>query len=286
MLCGYVFGEENTKGLVIFCHGLFGGAEEYFAFARHFVDEGFSVFMFDNTGCNRSEGKSIVGPMQGLYDLNYAVKYLKKNEKELFSKKKALVGHSWGGFTAAAYRKMSDISCVVSLAGFDRAAPAVCDFLSGMYGDLMKVILPYYYLCLILQYGKNFNTSAVKNINRTDVPYLIVQGTNDKIIHHDSSSLYNHRNKITNKNVKFILRTDKKHNKHNTIYRDSDATAYMEERYALIRHAREITDEKERENALEQIFNETDRDMVNRLDAEIMREIDKMLDDNLVTGNR
>lgn len=276
-LCGYIFGEDTDGGLVIFCHGLFGGAAEYFAFAQHFVDIGLAVFMFDNTGCNESGGKSIKGPLQGLRDLNAAIKYLKASESALYSRKKALVGHSWGGFTVAAFRKTEDIDCIISLAGFDRAAPAICDFIVGTYGKWLKVLLPYCYLFLLMQYGRAFNTSAVKNINSNNRPYLIVQGTNDKIIHYKGSSLYNHRDKVTNPNVKFILRTDKLHNKHNTIFRDADATAYMEGRYALMREARSITDKKLRRDACRKVFEGTDRFAVNRLDPEFVEMLDDML---------
>ena len=277
-LCGYIFGEDAKKGLIIFCHGLFGGAAEYFAFARHFVDEGYAVFMFDNTGCNESGGRSIIGSLQGLRDLRRAMRYLKENECELFSRKKALIGHSWGGFTAAAYRNTDELSCVISLAGFDRPVPAMYDFLIGYYGRAMKLLFPYVYLFTLLQYGSAFRTSSVAQINKTDLPYLIIQGTNDKIIHVDGSSIYNQRSRIKNPNVRFVLRSDPLHNKHNTIYRDADATRYMEERYRAMRKASAIINPHEREAARKKVFLETDRFRINKLDSEFAGLVDDMLD--------
>lgn len=271
-LHGYIFGDENEKrkGLVVFCHGLFGGAEEYFAFARHFVRSGYAVFMFDNTGCQRSEGKSIRGALQGLYDLHAAMEYLRTNKSELFAEKTALVGHSWGGFTVAAYPlKDTNIRCVISLAGFNKPAPALCNFISGWFGRNLGFTLPYCMIILLLQYGRRAGISAVDNINKTELPYLAVQGTKDKIIHYNSASLYNYREHVTNPNVKFILRTDERHNKHNTIFRDANATEYMQERYKLMSRANDTEKEK--------VYTETDRFAINRLDKELTRAMDAFI---------
>jgi hypothetical protein len=46
-LTGYMFGEQNDKGLVVISHGLGFGAEDYLAEALYFVDKGWRVFAFD-----------------------------------------------------------------------------------------------------------------------------------------------------------------------------------------------------------------------------------------------
>ena len=278
-LRGYVFGESNDGGLVVFCHGLFGGAAEYFAFARHFVSKGQAVFMFDNTGCNESEGKSIQGAMQGLYDLQAAFEYLNAHEPQLIQRNIALIGHSWGGFAAAAFPvKGFNIKCVVSLAGYDRAPLAMCNFVTGMFGRSTALLLPYFNIIQWLQYGKKGFISSVANINSSDIPYLIVQGSRDKIIHHNSAAIYNFRHRITNPNANFIFRTESDHNKHNTIFRDSSATAYMESRYSLMRDARSTLSGNQLESALSKIYNETNRFMINSLDDKIMQRIDELIE--------
>ena len=277
ILHGYIFNENSEGKLVVMCHGLFGGAEEYLQFAMHFADKGFCVFMFDNTGCNKSGGSSIKGSLQGLFDLNSAMKYI-MTQPELAQKKKVLVGHSWGGFTVAAFRpKDYGVEKVVSLAGFDRPAPAVTDCLTGLYGDSMKALNLYSYITLFLMYGYRFNTSSVKNINKTNLPYLIIQGNNDKIIHHNGSSIYNNSKKITNKNVSLILIEDENHNKHNTIFRDADATEYMKSRYAEFKKAKEKYSGKELEEVQDRLWAETDRFRINTLDKHFTELIDEFI---------
>ncbi len=54
-LTGYIYGEKNQKGLVVISHGLGYGAEDYLAQTIYFVDNGWRVFAFDNTGTYESQ---------------------------------------------------------------------------------------------------------------------------------------------------------------------------------------------------------------------------------------
>lgn len=277
-LHGYVFeGRSADSPLVVICHGLFGGAEEYIPFAMHFADQGYYVFMYDNTGCNRSEGKSIKGTFQGLYDLNSAMKYI-KSDKTLANRKRVLIGHSWGGFTAAAYPdKDSGFSCVVSLAGFDKPPLAITDFLSGSYGKIFRLSLPYCYIISFLRYGKMCFMSAIKRMNESGIPYLIIQGKNDVIIHYDSAAIYAGRNRVADKRTVFMLYDDEKHSKHDTIFRDADATEYMKSRYRLMKEIRK-SKQKNTENALQRAWEETDRFRINRLDERFCADMDGFIE--------
>ncbi len=49
-LTGYVYGEKNQKGLVVISHGQGYGAEVYLPQTLFFVDQGWRIFAFDNTG--------------------------------------------------------------------------------------------------------------------------------------------------------------------------------------------------------------------------------------------
>lgn len=277
-LHGYVFEcADKDSPLVVFCHGLFGGAEEYLPFAMHFADKGFCVFMYDNTGCNRSEGKSIKGSLQGLSDLAAAMEYI-KTDKALANRKKVLIGHSWGGFTAAAYPdKDAGFSCAVSLAGFDKPPLAITDFLSGGYGKLFRLSVPYCYIISFLKYGKACFISSIDRMNAADIPYLIIQGTGDRIIHYDSAAVYAGRSRVTNKKTVFILYDDEKHKGHDTIFRDADATEYMKSRYRLMREIRKSKQINAKEK-LQKAWDETDRFRINRLDERFCADMDSFIE--------
>ena len=50
-LKGYVYGEDNKKALLVFCHGIWSGPEEYLMMLTWFVDQGYQVFTYSNTSC-------------------------------------------------------------------------------------------------------------------------------------------------------------------------------------------------------------------------------------------
>ncbi|MCM1054417.1 MAG: lysophospholipase [Bacteroides sp.] len=101
ILQGYLYGAENTKGVVVICHGLGGGAEDYLAETLYFVDNGYRVFSYDNTGCYRSEGSNCIGLPQSVIDLDAALTYIEQ-EPRFNGLPLLLYGHSWGGYAVAA----------------------------------------------------------------------------------------------------------------------------------------------------------------------------------------
>ena len=100
-LQAYVYGEENDKGLVVISHGMGGGHEGYMSDICWFVDHGWRVFGFDNTGSCESEGESIVGLVQSALDLDAALTFI-EGDTELSELDVFLYGHSWGGYGVAA----------------------------------------------------------------------------------------------------------------------------------------------------------------------------------------
>ncbi len=81
-LTGYYY-KGKTKSLIISCHGLhsynfFPDINKIFDFYHKL---GFSVLRFDFSGYNKSEGKKSV--VQRIDDINSAVKFLKKDYKEV-----------------------------------------------------------------------------------------------------------------------------------------------------------------------------------------------------------
>lgn len=119
-LTGYIYGKENTsKGLVVISHGLGGYSEGYISETKYFVDNGFMVFAYDNTGSGASTGDSCIGLVQSVIDLDNALTYVEQNP--LFKGIPiCLYGHSWGGFaTTAILNYDHDIIAVASLAGYN-----------------------------------------------------------------------------------------------------------------------------------------------------------------------
>ncbi len=78
----------------------------------------------------------------------------------------------------------------------------------------------------VLQYGKEQNLSAIDGINSVNIPILVISGSND-IFYGGESPIYKKRNKITNSNCSFILKSEKNHNGHYDYFLTDDALEYQ-----------------------------------------------------------
>lgn len=225
-LQGYLYGTENKKGLIVISHGLGGGAESYMAETLYFVNHGYQVFGFDNTGCYESEGKNSVGLSQSVIDLDAALSYIEKDSRfdgiPVF-----LYGHSWGDYAVTAiFNYNHEIAGSVSVAGFNKPMSMILEWTKGMMGNFAYVEYPYIYLYQKLLFGKNTNMSAVDGINNTDTPILIIHGNKDTTVGYEGAGTIAYRDEITNPNVQYKICDGEKQNDHNRLFMSLDAIAY------------------------------------------------------------
>ena len=204
-LQGFVYGGANSKGLIVFSHGMGSTPESYFSLVMHFVDRGWRVFTFSNTGVAGSEGKSVRGLYQSLIDLNTALTYI---ESEITFKglPVMLMGHSWGGFAACTVLNYNhDIKAVVSFAGFNSGREVLKEKGLRLAGKFYYLLTPQLWAIEKLLFGDTMEMNAVDGINRAGIPVMIVQSSDDQMIPADTTSIYAKRGKITNPNVEIIF---------------------------------------------------------------------------------
>ncbi len=93
---------DDPKAVIVFVHGLDEHQGRYDYPAGRFNGEGFSVYRFDNRGHGRSDGKQTYIDDFNTYlkDADTVVDIAKKENPELPI---FMLGHSMGGFIAAAY---------------------------------------------------------------------------------------------------------------------------------------------------------------------------------------
>lgn len=207
-LYGNLFG-NNEKGLVVFSHGLGWGSDEYFPLINALASNGYQVLAYDATGTFRSQGDSTVGINQSVIDLKHALEYVIRN-KNLDYSRLFLVGHSWGGYAVAALlnEKKYLVDGIVSLAGSN----STCQMLWHNSEDkFQKALVGFGVMYHVLSFGKFAFYTAVKGLNKSQVPALIVHGTNDTIVDLKTTSIVSCRNKIHNPKVEYYL-MDEDHN--------------------------------------------------------------------------
>lgn len=217
-LHGNLFG-ENKKGLVVFSHGLGLNSDDYFGITKGFVENGYQVLAFDNTGTYRSEGINTVGLNQSVVDLRAALDYVMGND-ELDKSNLILCGHSWGGYAVAAilneYQKYP-IKAVISLAGPDNSFDLITDWSKKEANGWGLASVPFTTMYYLVTFGNDFFKSGYKGINKSKVPTLIVHGTQDEMVAFDDTGIIAHREQITNPHVEYFVM---KGSNHNAIFQD------------------------------------------------------------------
>ena len=228
-LQGYLYGAENKKGVVILSHGMGSGAESYLAETLYFVDHGYQVFSYDNTGCHRSEGESCIGFPQSVLDLDAALTYL-EGEARFDGLPRFLYGHSWGGYAVTAVLAFHhEITACVSVAGFDQPMSMLLEWGKAAQGTAAYVLYPYTYLYQLFLFGKNANLSAIDGINSTDTPVLLLHGSADSIVSATGAATIARQEEISNPNAYCVLYTDAKQNGHSDLFLSLEAQSYFHE---------------------------------------------------------
>ena len=217
-LNGFIFGEDNDKGLIVISHGLGGGGLSYLREIRFFVDSGWRVFTFDKTASYTSEGRGTRGLPQSAIDLNAALNYIKSQEWELPI---MLYGHSWGGYAVTAVLNFDhDICAVVSIAGF--AGPMImlqeaARVMMGPFGNLAR---PYLWALQQVLFGNYAGLCAVEGINRAGIPVMLIHGQADNVVSYSGAGIIAQGERINNPYVLFVSRYYPDFSGHNDVMLD------------------------------------------------------------------
>jgi pimeloyl-ACP methyl ester carboxylesterase len=203
-LQGFIYGSANSNGLVVISEGLGGTADGYFPMIMYFVDKGWRVFAFNNTGVSGSEGESVRGMTQSVIDLDAALTYVKSSNK-LNSLPVMLAGHSWGGYAVAAVLNYNHrVNAVVSFAGYNNGGELVNDMAVSFVGNIYYILSPQMWALEKQLFGSTAKLTAVGGINKSGIPVMIVQSSDDDVITPTKTSIYAHRSEITNPNVVIV----------------------------------------------------------------------------------
>ena len=194
-LRGYIYSSKTTsskpKGLIVLSHGLGGGHLNYLEDINYFAEHGFWVLGFDNTGCNESEGKGMIGLSQSAIDLAYALRYAEQNNK-LKELPRLLYGHSWGGHAVCSVLYSEhDVAAVVSLAGFNRAQDMLVEYGKNIYGQWIRLLSPFISLYERFKFGEISARTGEEGLRNSSAAALILHGEEDNVISLDAS-IYRH----------------------------------------------------------------------------------------------
>jgi len=273
-LYGHLYGAGNPEGLVVISHGMGGGEESYLAEALYFVDHGYQVLCYSNTGCWDSEGRDCVGLNQSVLDLDAALDWV-ESDSRFDGVPVFLYGHSWGGYavTAIFHFGHAQIAASASVSGFDRALPMIVEWGRDMMGPLIYAEIPFIWLNQKLTFGDAFGLSAVDAINSTSTPVLIIHGNADTTVGFDTVSIISQKNRITNPNAAYFVCDKPGQNDHNHLFQSRESIAYIDEMNQVYqeiydRYGGEIPEDADRE-----FYAGTDPFLASQLDSEFMERV-------------
>lgn len=223
----YLYNSKSTKGLIVVSPGHSDFSDIKLPEIIDFVDNGWMVLCYDYTGCYGSEGENMVGYTQTVYDLSNVLNYIDYNDKfenlSIF-----LFGHSLGAYASCAVLNDTDsnITAVVACSGFDNPTEQWAYSVkrsTGVFGGILK---PFAKIQMKVKFGEEANLSAIDGINSSNLPILLINGTVDEF-YGEETSIYTHKDKITNPNCSIQVMDEVNHNGHYDYFLTDEALEYQ-----------------------------------------------------------
>lgn len=272
-LHGYIYGEFNTKGLIVFAHGIGCGHENYIKEILWMVDHGWRVFAYDATGSCESEGSGTRGLVQSALDLKAALQYVLK-ESSFEGLPICLMGHSWGGYAAAAALAFHfPITASVSISAYNDPMDMMIRFAKATMGKAVVLLYPFVWINQRILFGKYATLTALKGINATDTPILVIHGKEDELVYLDITSVAHCKKEMTNPNAKIDIINWKGQCGHGSIFRDEINAEYID---TMKEKEAKLSDEERAD-----FFNGVDKALYNRPNERLLKEIDSFLNDKI-----
>ena len=273
-LQGYVYGGDQKKGLMVLSHGLGGGADSYLPQIFDFLDRGYGVFAYDSTGSFDSEGGSTRGFPQAIRDLEAALDFIGTRE-DLSSMPILLFGHSWGGYAAAnVISTHPEVRGVISVSGANSSMEMVMEQGKRSMGPFIYTQYPFLWIYERILFGSDASRSAVEAINGSNIPILIIHGSEDEMVDPGGSAIMAHEEELREQDVRIMTLSRAGRNGHSDLFYSEEAKSYIDELNAVYsdlfdKHQGDIPYETKRA-----FYGEVQRDRAQELDQELMDELD------------
>ena len=225
----YYYDNPIKDKLVIFDHGMFGGARSYMREIEELARHGYLVYAYDHTGCMESGGKDNGGFSGSLRDLDEVITKLKELD-EVKCRELYVMGHSWGGFSTLNIAKFHpDIKKVVPLAGFISPKVIIRQHVSGPYSLFAGII----YRGEVKSSPKYMKCSAIDTLKNSDTKALIFHSTDDHMVNYKKNFLRLKKALKDSENVTFISVDGADHNPNYT----KEAITAKQEFYSKMQQA-------------------------------------------------
>lgn len=270
---------EDIKGVVVISHGLGGGGHNsYMDVADFFASSGYVVFAYDATGNDESEGDSVKGIPQGLIDLEYAIKFVKRTS-DFDGLPIMLFGHSWGGYSVGSVLNLHpDVKAVVMVAGFDKSMDIIEEEGRKIAGDGIAVLLPFISLYERFKFGKYVSYNCTDGFENSEAGVMVIHSEDDEMISEEKAYdvFYNHFK--DNPRFRFVKYDNRGHD---YVYYSDSSREYKDEINRNFEDYLDSLDEEFTSEIKESYLKENlDKKRLFDLDDELMNSIVEFFDSN------
>lgn len=247
LLSGYFYNNisnQKFKGVIIVNNGFGSGHVAMLSEIESLANAGYLIYGFDKTGYDESEGKGIKKISQGVYDLKYAIDFVKKTEKAK-NLPILLYGKSWGACCCCSVLELTDdVVGVVSLSAFNKTSDMLDNESKRMLGGFSIIFKPFLKICNTFNENKDINLSSLNGLKKTNAKVLFMHSQDDKTVNIDNS--FNLFKSEYSKNNNFTFTT--LNNKNHSIITSDESKKYMVQMDTAFndfynKHNRKITDE-------------------------------------------
>ncbi len=281
-LAGYNYYKNDTdfKGVVVMAHGFGGGGHNYYMnVADYFASNGYTVFTYDATANDASEGEAVGGLPQGVIDLDYALRFVK--EQDAFSGLPIMLfGHSWGGYSVGSVLKLHpDVSAAITVAAFNSSVDMLEHEGRAIAGDAIALMLPTLAAHEEDLFDEYSSLSVVEGFGATDASIMVLHSEDDATIPiADSYNIFYEKYK-DDPRFTFISYENRGHDH---VYHSAEAAQYRAEFNAaaaeFTSNTAEITEDMKadyiRENADLHLLYDLDDELMNKMVAHFDSSID------------
>ena len=266
-------GRTDFRALLVFAHGMGGGHLSYTTELDFFAKQGFLVLAYDATGTMASDGKSLRGFGQSVWDLQSALRFASQNAqtKDL---PVVLCGHSWGAYAVCHGASLPGVRGVAAFSAPEDAAALLCAQASAQTGVPFGALKPFLRVWERLRFGKNAAQKTSRALREARVPVLLLQGRDDAVVPLANAAA-NAPEVAENAHITAILYPEKRHNVYNT--KEAEAgVAEMLERFSVLSGKKEGGDD-----ALRAYAKSLDFRRLCAEDADVMQTVEQFFADCL-----
>ena len=280
-LRGHVYGKDNTRGLIVFRHGMFSKHSDYLPLITAMVDKGWRIFAYDAIGCGESDGNSTLGMSQSPLDVAAAVQFARESGLA-DNMPLVLWGHSWGGYgVAAALKSCPDVNACVTMSGFDTPMKILDYSATSSFGSIGKIQYPFLWLITQIDFGDNANVSASDAIISSNVPTLVIHGAGDTTVPYENVSiagaLDKYQQKFAESHIDITTMTTPGRDGHNNYFYSPESQAYLNECGKALQEMLDENGDDATAPEVQSYLSNVDLTRANTADPALIQEIDSFL---------